>query len=91
MRIIPSKKFERAYKKYTRFSAEQKELIQNTIKSLSTDPFTNQLKTHKLSGKLKGLYACSCGYDCRIVFSLDEIDGEQVIILIDIGSHEKIY
>jgi mRNA interferase YafQ len=91
MRVIPSKKFERAYKNFTRFSAEQKVLIQNTIKNLSLDPFNPQLKTHKLSGKLKGLFACSCGYNCRIVFTIEEIEGEQIIILIDIGTHEKIY
>ena len=91
MRIIPSKKFERAYKKYTRFSTDQKELIQNTIKTLSNDPYSKQLKTHKLSGKLKGLYTCNCGYDCRIVFSIEEIEGEKIILLIDIGTHDKIY
>ncbi|MBI5324389.1 MAG: type II toxin-antitoxin system YafQ family toxin [Ignavibacteriae bacterium] len=91
MRIIPSKKFERAYKKYAGHSAEQKQIIQNIIANLSADPFSPQLKTHKLSDKLKGLFACSCGYDCRIVFSLEEIEQEQIIILIDIGSHEKIY
>jgi len=33
--------------------------------------FANNLNTHKLSGELSELYACSCGYDCRIVFSIE--------------------
>ncbi len=32
------------------------------------DVFAFHLGTHKLSGELYGLYACICGYDCRIVF-----------------------
>ncbi len=32
------------------------------------DPFNPQLKTHKLSGKLKGLHSFSIDYDCRVIF-----------------------
>jgi len=42
---------------------------------------------------LAGLWACSCGYDCRIVFSLenDLENGGQIVLLIDIGSHDEVY
>lgn len=51
------------------------------------------LQTHKLSGKLVGLSACSCGYDCRIIFSLQKEPGteEAFILLIDIGTHDEVY
>ena len=32
------------------------------------NPFAPQLETHKLKGKLSGSWACSAGYDLRIVF-----------------------
>ena len=34
-----------------------------------------------------------CGYDCRIVFSIeiDEKTGCEVIILHDIGTHDEVY
>jgi len=37
--------------------------------------------------------ACSCGYDCRVVFSLeiDEDSGGEVILLVDIGTHDEVY
>jgi mRNA interferase YafQ len=42
---------------------------------------------------LQGLYACSCGYDCRIIFSLEEdlSTEDDVILLLDVGSHEEVY
>ena len=57
------------------------------------DVFSIRLGTHKLSGQLYGLWACSCGYDCRIVFALerDEANGEEMIVLLDIGTHAEVY
>ncbi|MDQ6902696.1 MAG: type II toxin-antitoxin system mRNA interferase toxin, RelE/StbE family, partial [Bacteroidota bacterium] len=35
----------------------------------------------------------SCGYDCRIVFSIvqDDKAKAEFILLIDIGTHEEVY
>jgi mRNA-degrading endonuclease YafQ of YafQ-DinJ toxin-antitoxin module len=51
------------------------------------------LKTHHLSGQLKGLHACSVSYDCRIVFSRQKHPktGAEVLLLINLGSHEEVY
>lgn len=60
---------------------------------MEEDVFAPNLGTHKLSGKLDGFQSCSCGYDCRIVFSIEpnpESDGE-VIVLLDIGTHNEVY
>jgi len=39
------------------------------------------------------LYACSCGYDCRIVFSVekDKETDKEIIVLISIGTHNEVY
>ncbi len=60
---------------------------------MERDIFAQGLGTHKLSGVLSGLWACSCGYDCRIVFSLetDTTTGNEVILLLDIGTHQEVY
>ena len=60
---------------------------------LESDPFTPSLKTHKLQGELKGLWACSVEYDCRIVFRFEALEGEseEAIVLIDIGTHDEVY
>jgi|GEM_PF-578872 len=43
-----------------------------TIRMLEKDVFHPTLKTHKLHGNLKELYACRISYDHRIIFSFDE-------------------
>jgi mRNA interferase YafQ len=56
-------------------------------------PPSTSLDTHKLSGSLEGINACSCGYDCRVLFSIDrdpETESE-VIILLDVGNHDDVY
>jgi mRNA-degrading endonuclease YafQ of YafQ-DinJ toxin-antitoxin module len=60
---------------------------------MQDDLYVPALSTHKLSGQLIGLWACSCGYDCRIVFAI-ELDNEtqlEVIVLLDIGTHDEVY
>jgi mRNA interferase YafQ len=54
------------------------------------------LKTHKLTGKLKGSWACSAGYDIRIVFSFPQEENdsgeiEESILLEDVGTHNDVY
>ena len=60
---------------------------------MQEDVFAESLGTHKLSGTLEGLRACSCGYDCRIVFSVERNPacGGEVIVLLDIGIHDEVY
>jgi mRNA interferase YafQ len=51
------------------------------------------LGTHKLEGKLTDLLACSCGYDCRVVFAIetDQETNEKIIVLLDVGTHDEVY
>jgi len=44
--------------------------IEQTLKLLAEDRFAPSLETHKLKGKLAGFWACSVGYDLRIVLTL---------------------
>ena len=62
-------------------------------KKIKTDdnlknPFSKQLRTHKLTGTLKVLWAFSVDYDTRVIFSFLTDDE---ILLIDIGSHDEVY
>nr|WP_234419845.1 type II toxin-antitoxin system mRNA interferase toxin, RelE/StbE family [Nodularia spumigena] len=51
------------------------------------------MKSHKLSGQLEGLWACSVAYDCRIIYTLKQAEDaqEEIIVLVDIGSHDEVY
>ena len=57
------------------------------------NPFVPQLETHKLKGKLSGSWACSAGYDLRVVFDFvkSEKDREDDIFLLAIGTHDEVY
>jgi addiction module RelE/StbE family toxin len=91
-RIFISNKFKRSLKNFTRNNKRLQTKIEETIRLMATDLAFSKLGTHKLSGKLSGLLSCSCGYDCRIVFSLEkDDDGEELIILLDVGTHDEVY
>jgi len=51
------------------------------------------LKAHKLRGSLEGLWALRREYDCRIIYNFeqDSETKEELIVLIDIGTHDEVY
>ena len=67
--------------------------LEETLRQMEADLFAPHLGVHKLSGNLSGFWACSCGYDCRIVFSLEKAakSDDEVILLLDIGTHDEVY
>ena len=91
-KLVLSNSFKKSYKKYISKKPFLKTAIEEAILRLEEDAFAPRLKTHKLSGNLYGYLACSCGYDCRIIFSIEkEKSQNEFILLIDIGTHEEVY
>ena len=91
--LVLSKSFQKSFKKFVAKNPALKVLIEAALIKLEENAFVRELKTHKLSGNLFGLYACSCGYDCRIIFSVekDNKSKTEAILLIDIGTHDEVY
>jgi addiction module RelE/StbE family toxin len=85
--------FLRAFKKITKKNPHLEEKIFSALEKLVARPYDPELKTHKLHGKLAGLWACEVEYDCRIVFTFDNepLTGENIIVLADIGTHDEVY
>lgn len=85
--------FRRAFRRRTRNNAALQDRVFQILARLAQDPFHPALKTHKLSGQLGGLWACWVEYDCRIVFAFEaEPDaGEEMIVLVDLGTHDEVY
>ena len=82
MKIYYSGKFAKEYKKLPRkvkLSAEKKEKV------FRIDPFDPQLKTHKLTGKLKEYYSFSIDYQYRIIFEFVKKD---IVWFHSVGTHE---
>ena len=93
MKLVWNNTFKRSFRKLIRKNPDLKNIITNVLIVLSNDPFTPSLKSHKLKGNLSNYWSCSVTYDCRIIFtfSKDKESKEDLIILIDIGSHDEVY
>ena len=91
--LIWSNTFSKAFKRLIKKQPDRREEIEKTLRLLLDDPFNPKLETHKLKGKLSGTWACSVGYDLRIIFDFvkDEIKKEDDIFLIEIGTHDEVY
>jgi mRNA-degrading endonuclease YafQ of YafQ-DinJ toxin-antitoxin module len=91
--LAPSAKFERAFRRLVRKNPAMRSQIETALHRMEENINDSRLKTHHLSGKLDGLHACSAGYDCRIVFAKQKHPktGAEVLLLVNIGSHEEVY
>ena len=65
--------------------------VEQTLEQLSADAAHSSLRTHKLRGSLAGCWACSAGYDLRIVFEGAQHEGAEAILLLAVGTHEQVY
>jgi mRNA-degrading endonuclease YafQ of YafQ-DinJ toxin-antitoxin module len=81
----------RAAKKIATRSPSQIAEIETALRLLSADAFDPRLKTHKLKGELEGSWACSAGYDLRIVFTFVPYEAQDAVLLETIGTHEEVY
>lgn len=91
--LVLTPKFKPAFRKFIRRDPQLQKQVEDTLVQMEQDVFAPALGTHKLSGVLASFRACVCGYDCRIVFVIerDRESGKEVIILLDIGTHEEVY
>ena len=90
--LIWSNTFLRAFKRLMRKHPNLRKEVEETLELLMQDPFMPQLETHKLKGKLLGSWACSVGYNFRIIFDFVESkQNENDIFLITMGTHDEAY
>ena len=91
--LVLTPKFKRAFRKFVKRNIDLQQRIEDTLQQMEADVFAPALGIHKLSGKLDGFQSCSCGYDCRILFSIqqDTETNREVIVLLDIGTHDEVY
>jgi addiction module RelE/StbE family toxin len=92
-KLVLTPRFKRSYRKYVARNRLLQQRVEDVLRSIQEDVFAPGLGSHKLSGVLAGYWACSCGYDCRIIFSVetDAESGQEVVVLLDIGTHDVVY
>ena len=86
--LIWGSSFKRAYKKSVKNDLDLKKKFIEALEIFVNEPFHPRLKTHKLLGKLKELWALTVDYDCRVIFKFLE---NNEVLLIDIGKHDEVY
>jgi addiction module RelE/StbE family toxin len=94
MRLLDAQpSFKRAYKRWLASHPELKAQVQLVLQLLAENDFDPKLETHKLKGRLKGYWACTTGYDLRIVFIFTKspVNAEDDILLVNIGTHNEVY
>ena len=89
MEVSFSTSFRKIFRKRIK-SAEIEEEFWSRLEIFVIDPFDSKLKTHKLSGKLKGLWSFSIEYDLRVVFFFTN-DKPKKAIFVDLGTHDEVY
>lgn len=81
MEIFYTSRFRREAK---RLPVTLRRTVEDRLSLFITDPFHPSLKTHKLSGSLKGFLSFSIDYRIRIIFEFVE---KSDVLLHSIGDH----
>jgi mRNA interferase YafQ len=89
--LLRSSAFVRAARKIIKRDARSGAAIEAALELLAADAFDPRLRSHKLSGELAGSWACSAGYDLRIIFSFVQHEQAEAILLETIGMHDEVY
>lgn len=86
-RIAASKNFQKRLRTFLKKYLESETQLAKVFSLLGKDIFIESLHTHKLSGVMKYLHACSISYSYRLVFNFDD----EFVYLLDIGTHDEVY
>lgn len=89
--LLRSPVFGRDLRRWLKQHADATASIEVTLDQLSADATHPSLRTHKLRGSLAGYWACSSGYDLRIVFEYTQHEGQEAILLLALGTHDEVY
>lgn len=93
MKISWTPKSIRSFKRLIRKNPNLRSLLEQTLFQLADDPFHPSLRTHKLKGDLGEVWSCSIDYSYRILFEFvnDTQNEEEVILLLNLGTHDEVY
>ena len=89
--LLQSTAFVRAARRLVKKHPEAGPLLQEAFVALAQDAFQPVLRSHKLKGELAGSWACSVGYDLRLIFTFVEHEGAEAILLQTVGTHDEVH
>jgi mRNA-degrading endonuclease YafQ of YafQ-DinJ toxin-antitoxin module len=89
--LLRSPAFARDLRNWLKSRPDAAASIESTLKQMAADVAHPSLRTHKLRGPLAGCWACSAGYDLRVVFEYTQNEGAEAILLLALGTHDQVY
>jgi len=89
LKIHWNDRFKNKYQKWIIKHSELENIFKQRLELFSENPFNPILKTHCLSGILKGLWAWDINYKYRLVFKF--VNGYKEAVFINIGTHDEVY
>ena len=93
MKLVWSPRFTRSIRKLARRRPDTLDNVEAALRKLEADAFDPSLRTHKLSGDFDGCWACSAGYDLRIIFEFirtNHLESAEIHLL-NVGTHDMVY
>lgn len=90
MEVAFTERFKKAFQKRVKGDVISEKAFRMMLEAFIADPFDVKLKTHKLSGKLEGMWSFSARFDLRVIFYFTD-DKPVKAVFINIGSHDEVY
>jgi len=90
-RLLRSSAFIRAARRIVKKNPQLGQDLSRALETLEQDAFHPSLRSHKLKGRLEGSWACSAGYDLRVLFRFVHHEESEAILLLTVGGHEEVY
>jgi mRNA-degrading endonuclease YafQ of YafQ-DinJ toxin-antitoxin module len=88
-KIVFTESYDKRAGKYLKQHPELLKQYEKTLELLESNPFHPSLHLHKMKGRLKQLHSVSINLAYRII--LEFLIQDDMIIPIDIGSHDEVY
>jgi proteic killer suppression protein len=88
-KLAITKNYEKKAKQFFKYNQTLLPQYEKCLELLCLNPKHPSLRLHKLSGKLSGLFSISVNMSVRVLIYF--IIKEDLIVPVDIGSHDKIY
>ena len=77
-------------KQFAKLQPKEQERALNSLKLFAEEPFAEQLRNHRLQGKLSQFRSISAGGDLRLHYYEKEPD-HIVVVFVAVGSHSQLY
>jgi len=88
-RLVFTEEYTRRATAFIKKHPELKTQYAKTLELLENNPYHPSLRLHALVGRLQGLHAVSINLSYRLILHLMLL--EQEIVLVDVGSHDRVY